>query len=83
MFGPSYIRHLPEEGQAFFPLVHQGAAADLYVSSDDHPGVIRAAGDLQADIEQVTCQQLRLLEALGPGERSNHAVRAVRTVRPR
>lgn len=74
MFGPSYIRHLPEEGQDFFRLVHQGAAADIYVSSEDHPGVIRAAGDLQADVERVTGQKPQLLEALEPGGLSGHTV---------
>ncbi|MDT0345953.1 glycosyl hydrolase 115 family protein [Streptomyces litchfieldiae] len=36
------------------PLVAGGRAAPIVVSGDDYPGVIRAAGDLQADIERVT-----------------------------
>jgi len=31
-----------------------GSSAPILLSSDDHPGVIRAAGDLQSDIERVT-----------------------------
>src|SRR6187549_2952446 len=37
-----------------FPLVTETAAAPLFVASADWPGVIRAAGDLQADIQRVT-----------------------------
>jgi glycosyl hydrolase family 115 (putative glucuronidase)/glycosyl hydrolase family 115 len=37
-----------------FSLVSQKNAVPLFVDSNDHPGVIRAAGDLQADIERVT-----------------------------
>ncbi|MDP0501543.1 MAG: glycosyl hydrolase 115 family protein [Verrucomicrobiota bacterium JB022] len=37
-----------------FPLVAGEQAATLYVDANDHAGVIRAAGDLQADIERVT-----------------------------
>jgi hypothetical protein len=35
-------------------LVSGGHASNLYVDSGDFPGVIRAVGDLQADIERVT-----------------------------
>jgi len=44
----------PHAGPGRFPLVAGGAAAPLVVSSDDYPGVVRAAGDLQADIAAVT-----------------------------
>ncbi|HET9054751.1 MAG TPA: glycosyl hydrolase 115 family protein, partial [Cyclobacteriaceae bacterium] len=37
-----------------FPLVANGNAASIRVSKHDFPGVIRAAKDLQADIERVT-----------------------------
>jgi len=37
-----------------FPVVHMKSAAGIYVDPADWPGVIRAAGDLQADIERVT-----------------------------
>ncbi|WP_308531474.1 glycosyl hydrolase 115 family protein [uncultured Paenibacillus sp.] len=74
MFGPSYIRYAPEEESAALRLVDQGAAADICVSPEDHPGVIRAAGDLQADIERVTGRKPRLVEALEAGGLSGHAV---------
>lgn len=41
-------------GSGRFPLVSKGKAATLVVSGADHPGVVRVAGDLQADIERVT-----------------------------
>ncbi len=37
-----------------FPLVKRGQAAPLWFDARDHKGVIRAVGDLQADIERVT-----------------------------
>jgi len=37
-----------------FPLVDRDAAAPLWVDAHDWPGVIRAAGDLQADVERVS-----------------------------
>lgn len=37
-----------------FPLVHQGNAAGILLDAGDHPGVLRAAGDLQTDIGRVT-----------------------------
>src|SRR5881394_1795689 len=41
-------------GVGSFPLVQQRQTATLYVDSADWPGVVRAVGDLQADIERVT-----------------------------
>jgi hypothetical protein len=35
-------------------LVARGTAAPIVVSGDDHPGVVRVASDLQADIKRVT-----------------------------
>jgi len=47
--------HVSDQGGAGrFPLVSRGRAATLVVSGADHPGVVRVAGDLQADIERVT-----------------------------
>lgn len=37
-----------------FRLVHEGESADIYISAEDHAGVLRAANDLQADIGRVT-----------------------------
>src|SRR5215207_772359 len=42
------------EGPGRFPLVANGKAAPIVVSSSDHPGVTRVVGDLQADVERVT-----------------------------
>ncbi|QNH61641.1 glycosyl hydrolase 115 family protein [Hymenobacter sediminicola] len=43
-----------EKGENGFPLVASGKTASLYASSSDWPGVLRAARDLQADINRVT-----------------------------
>ena len=40
-----------------FPLVAGTTAAPLFVAAGDWPGVIRAAADLQADIERVSGQR--------------------------
>src|SRR5215469_8526216 len=40
--------------QSDFSIVEKKMATPLYVDSGDYPGVIRAAKDLQADIERVT-----------------------------
>ncbi len=37
-----------------FPLVQRGAAAPIFVDAADHPGVLRVARDLQADVKRVT-----------------------------
>jgi hypothetical protein len=49
---PQYVETTPDPGS--FRLVHQGAAANLYVDPSDYAGVVRAAHDLQADILRVT-----------------------------
>jgi hypothetical protein len=41
-------------GPGDFPLVRDKQAATLFLDSADYPGVLRAASDLQADIERVT-----------------------------
>ena len=41
-------------GPGRFPLVAHGRAAPVVVSTQDHPGVVRVAGDLQTDIQRVT-----------------------------
>src|SRR3954462_1849637 len=48
----SYVANTGAAGS--FPLVQGQQAATLYVDSTDWPGVVRAAGDLQADVERVT-----------------------------
>jgi len=44
-------------GAGSFPLVQGQQAATLYVDSADWPGVVRAVGDLQADVERVTSRK--------------------------
>ncbi len=43
-----------QPGSANFPLVAGGSAAPLWYSPDDHAGVIRAIGDLRADVDRVS-----------------------------
>lgn len=40
-----------------FPLVAEGRVSALWYDASDHPGVVRALGDLQLDIERVTGQR--------------------------
>lgn len=47
-----YVETTPHSGD--FVLARSGGAAALYVDSGDYPGVIRAVGDLQADLARVT-----------------------------
>src|SRR5664280_2174820 len=48
----NYISMVP--GGAAFTLVRGRSAAPIAVSGHDYPGVVRAVGDLQADIKRVT-----------------------------
>jgi hypothetical protein len=41
-------------GKDSFPIVEKNTVANLYVDTNDFAGVVRAAGDLQADISRVT-----------------------------
>ena len=47
-----YVETAPSPGS--FAIAQGKAAATLCVDSTDWPGVVRAVGDLQADIERVT-----------------------------
>ncbi|MEH0423455.1 glycosyl hydrolase 115 family protein [Streptomyces sp. B21-083] len=47
-----------------FPLVRGGSATDVFVDAADDPAVIRAAGDLQADVERVSGIRPRLIHTL-------------------
>ena len=49
---PLYVETTPTVNS--FQLVHQGAAAKIYVDRGDYAGVARAAHDLQADIFRVS-----------------------------
>ena len=54
-------------GANSFPLVRASNAAPLFLDSNDYPGVLRAAGDLQADIERVTGVRPNLATNLAHG----------------
>ncbi|RZK39573.1 MAG: glycosyl hydrolase [Pedobacter sp.] len=47
-----FISNKPSKGS--FPVATQGHSAGILISSHDWPGVLRAAGNLQTDIEQVS-----------------------------
>ncbi len=47
-----YVNTVPSEGS--FQLAKKDNLATIYVDSEDWPGVVRAAGDLQADVNRVT-----------------------------
>src|ERR1035438_9247506 len=49
---PRYVETLARPDS--FPIAQAQACAAIYVDPADYPGVIRAAGDLQADIARVT-----------------------------
>src|SRR5271166_6174453 len=49
---PSYVETVAQPGS--FPIAQAKTCATIYVDPADYPGVIRAAGDLQADIARVT-----------------------------
>ena len=54
-FGLGQTRYvLTVNSSGSFPLVRSKAAAAIYVDSGDYAGVVRAAGDLVADIARVT-----------------------------
>lgn len=61
-----------ESGRAGFPLVRNSAAVDLFVDPADDPAVVRAAGDLCADVERVSGVRPRLRHTVP--ERSAHVV---------
>lgn len=62
----SYV--VSTEGAHRFPLAANGEPAPLYVSSDDHAGVVRAAGDLQDDLGRVTGTEPSLSTEASPQE---------------
>jgi len=52
-----------------FPLVRNQSAAPVLVSLGDFPGVVRAATDLQADVERVSGVKPARIEDVGSAER--------------
>jgi hypothetical protein len=61
---PQHVTATAAKGS--FPLAHDGAAARLWVDAGDWPGVIRAARDLQADVQRVTGIEAGFSEASKP-----------------
>ena len=59
-----YVQTSPASGS--FPIVEKNSTATICVASNDFAGVLRAAGDLQADITRVTSRKLELLLASQP-----------------
>ena len=64
--GAREIEFQPAPGA--LPLVANHTAARIQVSADDWPGVRRAAGDLQADVERVTGVKPVLAISDAPGQ---------------
>jgi len=66
--GPSlYVENVPSRDS--FPIVRKNTAAPIYVDTNDWAGVIRATGDLQADVARVTGLSPAILhEGLNPGK---------------
>lgn len=60
------VTNQPEPGD--FPLVHHGDAAPLCLDQRDHPGVLRAAADLQSDIENVAGRRPQLIVNRNPND---------------
>jgi hypothetical protein len=63
-----YVTNTAEQGS--FAIVQGKVTAALYVDENDYPGVVRAVGDLQADVERVSrCRPAiaHELKALGAG----------------
>lgn len=48
----NYVAEIPSRGS--FPIVQAKNAATIFVDEGDYAGVVRAAGDLQADVARVT-----------------------------
>ncbi|MGB0066055.1 MAG: glycosyl hydrolase 115 family protein, partial [Terracidiphilus sp.] len=71
---PKYVSTSPSQGA--FVLAANGTQAPLIVSSDDWPGVIRAAGDLSQDVGRVTGHDAPLIK-IGAGEKLPRGVDAV------
>jgi endo-1,4-beta-D-glucanase Y len=73
LFAIGQIRYVETvSGAGSFPIVQGKTAAIILVDSRDWPGVIRAAGDLQADIERVAGQKPLISD--NAGSRSENAI---------
>jgi Glycosyl hydrolase family 115/Gylcosyl hydrolase family 115 C-terminal domain len=65
---PQIVFATPQVGG--FSIVDQGRSTAILVDPEDHPGVIRAVGDLQSDIKRVTGTTSQILQRSDarPGE---------------
>lgn len=59
---PGGMTSMPREP---FDVVSDGTAVDIYVDAADHAAVVRAVGDLQADVERVSGVSPTIENALG------------------
>ncbi|MFF7451641.1 MULTISPECIES: glycosyl hydrolase 115 family protein [unclassified Streptomyces] len=60
---PAATARAAESGRSPFPLVADGTGVDVFVDAGDDHAVIRAAGDLRADIERVSGVRPALVHA--------------------
>ncbi len=65
---PQYVQY--ESVPGAFRLAADGAAANVLVSGDDWPGVVRAAGDLGDDVRKVTGTAAQVVKADTPSRGS-------------
>ncbi len=65
---PSTDYVVTTDGPDRFPLATDGQPVPMYVSSDDHAGVVRAAQDLQGDLGRVTSTEPSLTTDAAPQE---------------
>lgn len=56
--------HAASSDRPAFPLAAEGTAVGIFVDAADDPAVVRAAGDLQSDVERVSGARPDLLRAL-------------------
>src|SRR5581483_11138787 len=59
-----YVERAPSPGS--FTVARGSSAAGVFVDPADWPGVVRAVGDLHADIERVTGAKAAILTAEAP-----------------
>lgn len=60
---PRYVEF--ERSAGCFTIAEGGKLATIVIDSNDYPGVVRVAGDLQADIERVTGQKAAVVNGFG------------------
>jgi len=60
---PQFVEITPQPGG--FPICQNGSVAAIRIDPNDFAGVVRAAGDLQADIQRVTGQRPAILSGNG------------------